>query len=122
VAGNPIQSVGGTSIPTPSSYTWDLADLSAEGSGWTEAVVLNKDRIGQIRKIHLTWNYPTIEQAAVILTAFNPNYITVTYLDGMTGGYLTSEFTVGDRSGVLYNTTLNKWESIAFNIIERRGR
>lgn len=118
---NPIKSVDGTAIPCPSSYTWSLQDISASNSGRTEDTVMDKKRIGQIVKLNLSWKAVSIEDASTILTAFNPEYITVRYLDAMTGDFQTKEFYVGDRSTPLYNSTLGVWDKISFNIIQRDG-
>lgn len=78
-----------------------------------------KKRLGQCVKLELEWKYTTIKEAAAILKAFNPEYINVTYLDAMAGDWKTSEFYVGDRAVPMYNSRMNRWEGISFNIIER---
>ena len=76
-------------------------------------------RLGQCVKLELEWKYTTIQEAAAILKAFNPEYIKVTYLDAMAGEWKTSEFYVGDRAVPMYNSRMRRWEGISFNIIER---
>lgn len=118
---NPIRSVDGKAIKCPSSYLWKLEDVSASDAGRTEDTVMHKKRIGQIVGIELSWqNIPTDEVSA-ILKAFNPEYITVCYLDAMEGGYVTSEFYVGNRSSPCYNARMGLWSSLSFNLIKRRG-
>ena len=82
---------------------------------------MHKQRIGQCVKLELEWHNISIEDAAVILKQFNPEYFEVTYMDAMAGKYLTSEFYVGDRVAPLYNCDKGIWSSIAFNVIERSG-
>lgn len=118
---NPIRSVNGVAVATPSSYTYLLQDVSAADAGRTEDTVMDKMRIGQCVKLQMKWNGLTTSEVATILQAFNPEYITVTYLDAMTGDYRTSEFYVGDRSAPMYSALLGVWENVAFNIIERSG-
>ena len=118
---NPVRSVDGKAVICPSSYQWKMQDISASDAGRTEDTKMDKKRIGQIRKIELEWQNVSISDAAVILQAFNPQYINVCYLDAMTGTYRTSEFYVGDRSTPLYNTRKGVWNNVAFNIIERTG-
>lgn len=119
---NPIASVDGVAVRCPSKYQYDLQDVSASDAGRTEAVTMDKKRIGQCVKLELAWNNISTDVASQILRAFNPEYIQVRYLDLMTGGYRTSEFYVGDRTSPMYNATLDIWENLSFNIIERTGR
>lgn len=117
---NPIQSVDGVELlHCPSKYQYNLQDVSAADSGRTEDTIMDKMRIGQKVKLELCWNFISIQKCSEILQMFNPEYITVTYLDAMTGGYETKEFYVGDRKAPAYNTRMGLWENVAFNIIER---
>ena len=116
---NPIRGVDGQYLKCPSSYQWRLQDISASDAGRTEDNKMDKKRLGQCVKLELEWKYTTIKEAAAILKAFNPEYINVTYLDAMAGDWKTSEFYVGDRAVPMYNSRMNRWEGISFNIIER---
>lgn len=118
---NPIRSVDGVAVKCPSSYKWSLEDVSSPDAGRTEDTVMDKMRIGQIVKLDLSWNGLTMDEAAAILKAFNPEYINVCYLDAMQGKYVTSEFYVGNRSAPLYSAATGRWSNVVFNIIERRG-
>ena len=115
---NPIKTVDGAAIKCPSGYTWGLQDISSSDAGRTEDGKMHKNRIGQVVKLELAWNNIKTAEVSTILKAFNPEYITVCYLDAMQGEYITSEFYVGDRSSPAYNTALGVW-SISFNIVER---
>ena len=118
---NPIKSVDGVAVLCPSGYKWKLQDISDSDAGRTEDTVMDKKRIGQCVKLELQWQNVTVEDAADILKKFNPEYITLCYLDAMTGKYETSVFYVGDRSAPLYNCAKGLWSNIAFNVIERSG-
>lgn len=118
---NPIRSVDGRAVICPSSYQWKLEDVSASDAGRTEDTMMHKNRIGQVVGLELVWNNVSIEDAAELLQAFNPEYIDVTYLDAMEGKYITSEFYVGNRSAPLYNSRIGKWSKISFNLIKRSG-
>lgn len=118
---NPITSVDGVAVPCPSKYQYDLQDISDSDAGRTEDTKMHKKRIGQCVKIELAWNYVTTAQLSTILQAFNPEYISVRYLDGLNGAYRTSEFYVGDRTAPMYNADRGLWENVSFNIIERSG-
>lgn len=118
---NPIASVDGVSIPCPSSYLWKLEDVSAPDAGRTEDTVMHKKRIGQLVGLELSWQNISTAKASKILQAFNPEYISVRYLDPMANGYVTSTFYVGNRSVPMYNATLDVWSNVSFNIIKRSG-
>lgn len=119
---NPIRAVDGVAIPTPSKYEYNLQDISKSDAGRTQDGKMHKNRIGQTKKIELEWQNISTDKVSTILQAFNPEYINVTYLDALTGSYVTSEFYVGDRSAPAYNTKMGLWQNVAFNIIERGCR
>ena len=118
---NPIISVDGHTVRPPSEYHWSLQDVSEPDAGRTEDALMHKLRITQKVKLQLSWNNIKTEDASAILTAFNPEYITVEYLDPKAGGYLTKRFYVGDRSAPMYNNTIygGVWSNVSFNIIEQ---
>lgn len=118
---NPIRSVDGRAVQCPSAYTWKLEDISASDAGRTEDTVMHKMRIGQVVGLELSWQGITTEELSQILKAFNPEYITVKYLDAMKGDYLESEFYVGNRSAPMYNARKGLWQNVSFNLIERSG-
>ena len=118
---NPIRSVNGVAVKSPSAYKWKLEDLSASDAGRTEDTVMDKKRIGQLVGIELQWNKVSIPDAATLLKLFNPEYVDVCYLDAMQGMYVTRTFYVGDRSAPLYNGELGLWDNITFNLIGRSG-
>lgn len=113
--------VDGVEIKTPSSFSWGLQDVSDSASGRTQDALMHKNRIAQKRKISLGWNSPTPEDTATILQAFNPEYISVTYPDAMSGSNETRTFYVGDRSAPIKIWTINnkRYEKISFDLIER---
>lgn len=118
---NPIRSVDGVEIPAPGlgGYRWKLQDVSSESAGRTEEYVMDKMRWGQVVGLELKWVNVSIEDGAAILKAFNPQYVTVEYLDALQGEFRTAVFYVGDRAAPLYNGELGVWSEINFNLIER---
>lgn len=118
---NPIKSVNGQPVKCPSGYKWSINDISDSDAGRTEDTKMDKKRIGQCVKLELEWKNISTSDAADILKKFNPEYVTICYLDAMTGTYQTSEFYMGDRPAQLYNCSKGIWSSIAFNAIERSG-
>lgn len=118
---NPIRAVDGVSVKCPSSYKWKLQDLSDEKAGRNGDWEMNKSRKAQIVGIELKWKNVTLEEGSNILKAFNPEYITVNYLDAKEGVWRESVFYVGDRGAALYNSKIGRWSDISFNIIEQKG-
>lgn len=116
---NPIESVDGVAVRSPSIYTWNQKDVSAADAGRTEDALMHKKRIAKKVTIQLAWNNITTEDASTILTAFDPEYISVCYLDPKAGGYVTKTFYVGDRATPMYNNKVGIWSNVAFNIIEQ---
>ena len=112
--------VNGVGMPCPAYFTWGLQDISASESGRTDDTVMHKNRVGQKRKIGLQWNVKNRATTAQILQAFNPEYISVTYPDAMSGTDETRTFYVGDRSAPVKYWWVGKqlYESISFDIIE----
>lgn len=112
--------VDGVPLPCPSSFGWGLQDVSASDAGRTQDTIMHKNRVGQKRKLSLGWKGVSWEKSSKILTAFNPEYISVRYPDLMSGKYETRKFYVGDREGTAW--VWGDWkkviENISFDIIE----
>ena len=115
---NPIQSVDGVAVPCPSKYDWKLSDVSSGDAGRTEDALMHKMLIAQKVHIELEWKNVYDDVAHAVLTAFNPEYITVSYYDYKAMAFQTKTFYVGDRSVTTYNRLLGI-STIAFNIIEQ---
>ena len=115
---NPIQSVGGTVVPCPSKYTYNLQDVSAADAGRTEDGLMHKMRIAQKVKLEMEWQNASDSDANTILTAFQPEYIYINYYDYKSMGFATKRFYVGDRKVESYNRAQGIG-TIAFNVIER---
>lgn len=116
---NPIQSVDSAVIPSPSSFQWEREDLSDSSAGRTEDGLMHKNRIGYKVAVSLSWNNIPTAKASQILKAFNPEYVSVKYLDPEEGEYITKKFYVGNRSAPMYNCRLGVWSNISFKIIEQ---
>lgn len=115
---NPIETVDGAYVPSPSKYDVGIQDVSDPDAGRTEDGKMHKNRIAQKVKINLAWNNVSDADMARVLTAFDPEYITVKYKDPKAAAFLTKTFYVGDRSVSSYNTRLGLW-TVSFNIIEQ---
>lgn len=110
-------------VKAPTSISWGLQDVSASDSGRVNDgnATMYKNRVTQKRKLSLAWTDPTISDTSAILSAFNPEYVWVRYLDPMSGGYELREFYVGDRTSPFRQITVGGalMTSLSFDIIER---
>lgn len=114
--------VNGGDIPCPSKFDISYQDVSAPDSGRTLDALMWKNRVAQKVKIELEWLGLSDENAATILTAFDPEYVDVTYHDAKTNSIVTKNFYTGDRTGITYWWNDNDdftYSSITFSIIER---
>lgn len=112
------------SIPRqPTNISYSLMDISSSDAGRVQDSnnTMYKMRVGQKRKISLSWNNLSISDASAILKAFNPEYVYVRYIDVLNGNWNIRQFYVGDRSGVFKQITLPNGtviKSVSFDIIE----
>lgn len=113
--------IDGIDVKDPSSFTWGLQDVSDSAAGRTQDALMHKNRVAQKRKVSIGWNNPTREEASVILTAFNPEYIDMTYPDAMSGKNETRTFYTGDKTAPMRSWTVNRkrYSQVSFDIIER---
>ncbi len=113
--------VDGVVIKTPSAFSWGLQDVSDPAAGRTLNALMHKNRIAQKRKLSLSWNHPTPQEAAAILQAFNPEYVRVRYPDALSGSNETRTFYTGDKSAPMKIWTVRnkRYSQISFDIIER---
>ncbi len=121
MANNSMIKVDGVRIKTPSSFTWELNDVSASDAGRTQDALMHKNRVARKRKIQLSWSMPTPDEAKAILTAFSPEYFKVTYYDPLAGAIQTRTFYAGDQQAPvkIWTAGNKRYETISFNIIER---
>lgn len=114
--------VNGAAIKCPSEFTYGLQDISSADAGRTQDTIMHKERVGQKVKLELAWSGLTWAETSSIMRAFNPEYISVTYPDMLSGSYVTKQFYTGDKSAPV------KWwldhngkqiiDKLSFNIIE----
>lgn len=115
---NPIRAVNGAQIPCPSTYHWSVNDISDPDAGRSESGLMHKMRITRKRKLELAWQNVPLATVNAVLTAFEPEYVDVTFLDPLENGYVTRTFYSGDQDAPAYNVRINAW-TVSFNIIEQ---
>lgn len=122
---NPIISVDGAAIPCPSTYQFRLEDISKSTAGRVESGKMHKQMIGRVISLELTWNAIPTAVVKQLLQAFKPEYISVKYIDpfvGVAPNYeVTQTFYRGNVAAPMYNSTLDLWDNLSFNIISRGG-
>lgn len=120
-AHNNMIKVDNVRIKTPSVFSWGLNDVSTADAGRTSDALMHKNRVARKRKIKLSWNSPTPEEAQAILSAFSPEYFNVTYYDPLDGANTTRTFYSGDQEAPVKRWSVNNkvYEMISFDIIER---
>ena len=109
-------------MKTPSSFQWDLEDLSSEGSERTLDGISHKDLIRQVRKLTCTWVGLTKSEASKLLKQVNQTVnFPLTYPDTMSGMDETRTFYVGPRSAGMQQYQIGNilYSSVSFNFIEK---
>lgn len=116
-------SAGGTRtyVKSPSSYEYELQDVSKSTAGRTEDALMHKQRIGQVCSLNLSWNNLHTEDVAALLQMFDEEYFYVNYLDAKAGEYRTDRFYCGNRTTPMYNAVLGVWSNVSFNLIRQEG-
>lgn len=111
--------INGVDIPTPTSYSVSIQDLSNAERNATGTMII--ERIATKRKIELGWSYLTKEKTSILLNAINPVFFNVQYIDPQTGGIKSGTFYCGDRSiGLIdFKNGKPRYKDIKFNLVER---
>lgn len=115
--------IEGVSVKDPSSFSWNLMDLSSEdGTGRTLSGTATKDVVAQKRKLSIVWNNIDKEYAETILKQVNSKvFLSVTYPDAMTGTNITKTFYIGDRKAdmEIWSATKKIYKTLSFDFIEK---
>ena len=112
------------SIPRqPTGISYGLMDISSSDAGRVQDAnaTMYKMRTAQKRKLSLSWQGLSLEDAAAIFQAFNPEYIWVRYIDLLEGAWNTRQFYTGDKSAPFKQITLPNGtvvKTLSFDIIE----
>lgn len=113
--------VNGKAVKTPSKFEPVLRDISASDSGRTQDTLMHKNRMAQKWTISLAWNHPSPKETSEILTAFDPEYFDVSFINPKTNTRETRTFYAGDRSAPVKQWVVGRerYSQVAFDIIER---
>lgn len=90
-------SINNTTLPTPTSYRVQMADLDTENTTRDETGVLHRDRIRYgVYKIIAQWRLTTTQLSSLISLLQNASF-SVTFFDPNTLTYQTKTMYAGDR-------------------------
>lgn len=113
INGQPLQ-------PNPSKVTPGIMDIDRD-SERTASGLLLRNRVAVKRKLILTWEYVTREQAEAITRAVSPVFVEVEY-DDLQEGRITGTFYAGDRtadSEEWKGGQMVAWKNLRFTLTER---
>lgn len=117
--GNVI-TIDSINVPNPSELKVDVEDIHAEDSGRNELGEMIIRIVARKRKLSLKWPLLSFTDGKLLTEIFESGtYHSVYYPDPTTGAWATKTFYVGSRGANLYNSRLQLWDSIEFNLIEK---
>lgn len=102
---------------------WSRNDLDSDKTGRTMDGLMHRTRITAKRKLQISCARMTTEQMASLNKALFPQFITLTFLDPLSGGYYTGTFygSTVQATTQIYDDCLDEtyWTDTSFNLIER---
>lgn len=116
--------IDGVTMPTPDhkGFKVGFADADSEASNRNARGYLNRDRLrAGLRKLEVTYSFLDQAKASKVLTAVEPPFVQVRYLDPQ-HGVITRTMYVGDRSLPMYGKDAKgnfRWENLSFSLVER---
>lgn len=103
-------------------YAWQRSDVDGEGAGRMLDGELVRNRVATKRRLDVTCTLLTNAQAATVLTAIMPEWVSVTYYDPQQGSNVTktmysnnnpASYCIHGRDGNEY------WMGITFPLVEK---
>ena len=111
--------INNVTIPTPSSFTPGIQDISQAERNANGTMII--ERIATKRKLEMSYNVLTAAEAATVLQAVSGVFFTVEYPDPQTAALRTGTFYCGDRNiGAMdIKNGVVRWKDLKFNLVER---
>ena len=97
---------------------WTRNDVDGSNAGRTMNGTMYRERITSKVRLDITCMPLSSEDAAKILNAVYPEYVTVEYMDPMYGYSIRTMYS-NNIPATYINTTTDLWEGITFPLIER---
>jgi len=114
-AGTPTGSAV-TSFANLSKFEVMYEDVLSSSSGENEAGVTNRMKLGQRITLNAGWSGLTTAEAAVVLAAFDHEYVSVAFLNPKAGGSSTKTFVIEARTAPLLNVLTGLWDEISLTL------
>lgn len=121
-----VLTINGVAVVNPTSFQWQLDDLSSDDSGEDLSGYTHKDIIRRKRHLNLEWgSLPFATAHSIIAAASGAADFDVTFPDLLTGGPITRRMYVGTRSApfLVYNEEKGQMyvSGVSFDLIETEG-
>lgn len=97
---------------------WQRIDKEGRNAGETMDGVTHRERLGSKVRLDITCLPLSSEDAAVVLNAISPEYVTVEYTDPMYGHAVKTMYCKNVPATYIDMET-NRWEGIVFSLSER---
>ena len=112
--------VNGVAMPTPKSFTVNMADLDGESNRNADGELI-RDRITTKRKLEIEYQPLDPYEISLILKAISPVFVDVEFPDPQEGRFMTKTMYAGDKSAPMYSIIDGKpkWSGLKFNLIEK---
>ena len=120
MSANSLITVDNVALPQPYQYQYSRQRVSAGESGRTDDAVMHVNQVAQKVKLQLAWRTKNTAEAAMILNAFDPEYVDIRYFDVKENAYRTKKFYTGDRTAPvkLWWVGRHLIETITLDVIE----
>lgn len=107
-----------SNLPAETAFKLHLRDISAVGAGRNQAYKMNKKRVGRETDAELEYTNLTNAQAAIILNAFDPEYVTIVYRDPKANANISKVFYITDRD-IDAGQLATHWKTVTFGFIQQ---
>ena len=113
--------VDGKRIKCPSKFKWKKSDISAKNAGRTNDTKMHKNRVGEKRTLGLGWINLSKQEIQEVLSAFDPEYVTVQYWDPKAGYDVAKVFYTGDMEADVgwWRKGRERYSTLGFDIVEQ---
>ena len=100
---------------------WTRVDVEAPDTGRTLDGVMHRGRVAVKIRLDVTFRPLTSAEAAVVLNAIAPQYVTVRYSDPMYGSVTKTMYSnnIPTICATVYDDGTARWEGLEFPLIER---
>lgn len=103
---------------------WQRNDLDSEDAGRTLDGVMHRGRVATKIRLDITCRPLTLAEASIVLTAIQPETVSVTYTDPMNGADRTTEMYANNNPATYHmrkkhgQTYTDLWSGITFPLVE----